>query len=128
MSHKSRTLHYLGGISGYGVVMQNGLTVAQATFDFDGFFGADAGVTAGGELQMPAEVLKRLFGCTDLQLLTEQGRRLDIHFSETTLPPASDVAHVDVAGELPATWRDCLLTLEADRKNWSKRVASLAAA
>ncbi len=108
MAMKTTALRYLGGISGHGVVTRNGETIAQATFDFDGYFRAAAGVTGCGEIQMPAEVLKSLFGRSDLQLLTDQGRLLDLSFSDPTSPPAGDVAHVDVSGELPTApgdWR-----------------------
>jgi hypothetical protein len=108
MSFKSPLLHYLGGLSGCGVVTRNGETVAEARFDFDGYSSASGGVSVSGEIQMPAEALKRLFGCESFQLLTEQGRRLDLSFSKTTTSPAGDVAHVDVTGDLPGTpaeWR-----------------------
>ncbi len=105
---KTTALRYLGGISGHGVVTRNGERIAQATFDFDGYFRTAAGVTGCGEIQMSAEVLKSLFGCSDLQLLTDQGRLLDLSFSDPTSPPEGEVAHVDVSGELPtapADWR-----------------------
>jgi hypothetical protein len=106
MSFKSPLLHYLGALSGFGVVTQNGEKVGEAKFDFEGYSSASGGVTGSGEIQMPAEALKRLFGCTDVQLLTEQGRRLDLSFSKTPLSPAGDVAHVDVTGDLPAAPAD----------------------
>ena len=108
MAFKTTALRYLGGISGHGVVTQNGAKIAPATFDFDGYFRAAAGVTACGEIQMPADVLKSLFGRSDLQLVTDQGRLLDLSFSDPASPPAGDVAHVDVSGELPMApgdWR-----------------------
>ncbi len=108
MAFKTNALRYLGGFSGHGIVTQNGVKIASAEFDFDGYFRPPVGVTGCGEIQLPAEVLKRLFGRPDLQLLTEQGRVLDLRFSDSTLPPASGVAHVDVTGELPLApgdWR-----------------------
>lgn len=107
-SNKTKALRYLGGISGQGVVTQNGKWLARANFDLDGYFRGAVGVTGCGEIQAPAEVLKGLFGRTDLQLLTDRGLLLDLSFSDTTLAPTSDVAHVDVTGELltsPSDWR-----------------------
>jgi hypothetical protein len=98
---KTTPLRYLGSLSGHGVVTQNGAEVAQATFDLDGYFRAPAGVTGCGEIKLPAGVLQSLFGGGDLQLLTDQGRLLDLRFSELTPPPAGDVAHVDVTAVLP---------------------------
>jgi hypothetical protein len=108
MAFKTTALRYLGGISGHGVVTHNGKEIAQATYDFDGYFRAAAGVTGCGEIRMPAEVLKSLFGRSDLQLLTDQGLLLDLRFSDPTSSPAGDVAHVDVTGDLPIApgdWR-----------------------
>jgi hypothetical protein len=48
-----------------------------------------------------------VFGRRDVQLVTDDGRRLTLRFSERQLAAASDSAHVDVAGDLPAAseWR-----------------------
>jgi hypothetical protein len=101
-------LHYLGGISGRGILTCKGRKIGRAFYDFDGFFRQPVGVTSCGEIQLASPVLREVFGRRDLQLLTDDGRRLDLTFSEKKLPPSSDVAHVDVTGELPITpqsWR-----------------------
>jgi hypothetical protein len=101
-------MHYLGRISGYGVLQCNGEHIARASYDFDGFFKKPVGVTCCGEIQLPAAILKDVFGRRDIQLLTDEGRLLDLTFSGKALLSASDVAHVDVTGELPASpgsWR-----------------------
>jgi hypothetical protein len=108
MTRKTKALRYLGGMSGHGVVTHNGETLAQADFDFDGYFNAGGGVMVCGEIHAPPKVLKRLFGRSDLQLLTDRGLVLDLSFLDSTLAPGSDVAHVDVTGQLPtalADWR-----------------------
>jgi len=76
MSFKTKALRYVGAISGRGVVKQNGETIAPAKFDLDGCYRAPVGVKGCGEIQLPSEVLKRLFGRTHLQLLTDQGLSL----------------------------------------------------
>jgi hypothetical protein len=84
-------------------------SASRASYDFDGFFRQPIGVTCCGEIQLSAAILKDVFGRRDVQLLTDEGRLLDLVFSETALLSASDVAHVDVTGELPATaqsWRN----------------------
>ena len=73
MAFKTKALRYLGAISGRGVVKQNGETSVPARFDLDGYYRAPVGVTGRGEIQVPGEVLKRLCGRMDLQLLTDQG-------------------------------------------------------
>ena len=89
------------------------------------------GSRAAGEIQAPAEVLKGLFGLPDLQLLTDRGFLLDLSFSDTTLAPASDVAHVDVSGQLPTrppTGVTDALVERRNRKDGSEIAASLPAA
>ncbi len=61
-----------------------------------------------GELRLTPSDLETVFGRLGVQLLTDDGRLLDLKFSEKELPPASDAAHVDVSGDLPrspAEWR-----------------------
>jgi hypothetical protein len=100
-------MHYLGGISGSGVIKCGGEVIARATYDFEGFFHKTAGVTGSGEIRLPAPALRNVFGRQGVQLFTDDGRLLDLKFSEKKLPSASDAAHVDVTGDLPdpRNWR-----------------------
>lgn len=100
-------MHYLGGISGGGVLKSDGEEIARATYDFDGFFHETAGVTVSGEIRLPAPALSSVFGRRGVQLFADEGRPLDLKFSEKTLPSASAAAHVDVTGDLadPLNWR-----------------------
>ena len=101
-------MRYLGGISGSGMLKCNGEAIARASYDFDGFFQKPVGITSSGEIRLAAAALESVFGRTDVQLLTDDGRLLNLRFSEKELRTASDVAHVDVTGELPTTpqkWR-----------------------
>ena len=93
-------MHYLGGLSGGGMLKRNGDDVGRATYEFD-VFQTKLGVTSSGEVLMPAAVLKDLFGRTDVQLLTDDGRLLDLRFSDKQLANASEAVHVDVTGDLP---------------------------
>jgi hypothetical protein len=100
-------LRYLGGISGNGTLKCDGEEVARASYDFDGYFNKPSGVTSCGEIRLAAAALSSVFGRKDVQLLTDDGRLLDLRFSEKQLPAASEVAHVDVTGDLPTprNWR-----------------------
>ena len=101
-------MNYLGRISGKGVLKRNGEKIARASYDFDGYFRKPIGVTSSGEIRLSSEALKGLFGRTDIQLLTDDGRLLNLKFSEKELASTSGVAHVDVTGDLPSTpldWR-----------------------
>ncbi|MBN8941066.1 MAG: hypothetical protein J0H01_16300 [Rhizobiales bacterium] len=101
-------MRYLGGISGSGVVTCGGKGDVRASYDFDGFFREPGGVMGCGEIRLDSAVLKDVFGRNDVQLLTDDGRLLDLTFSEKELRAASEVAHVDVTGQLPSAaqyWR-----------------------
>ncbi len=63
---------------------------------------------SSGELKLAPSDLKAVFGRPGVQLLTDDGRLLDLRFSEKELHPGAEVAHVDVTGDLPrspAEWR-----------------------
>jgi hypothetical protein len=99
---------YLGRIAGDGNVRIGGETVARATYDFDGFAAPRGGVIGSGELKLAPSDLEAVFGRLGVQLLTDDGRLLDLKFSEKELRTATDAAHVDVSGDLPrspAEWR-----------------------
>lgn len=105
MAFKTKALRYLGRLSGRGDIIHNGKKMAPATFDFDGYYRAAAGVSGCGEIRLHADALKGLFGRSDLQMLTEQGQVFDIVFSDKVLPDESCVAHIDLTGVLdPADW------------------------
>jgi hypothetical protein len=65
-------------------------------------------VTGSGELKLAPSDLEAVFGRLGVQLLTDDGRLLDLTFSEKELRMAADAAHVHVSGDLPrspAEWR-----------------------
>lgn len=98
---------YLGGLRGAGILTCGDQTVARVDYEFDGFLLKSGQVTGCGEIRMPPEILRQVFGRNDVRLLTDDGRHLSLRFSEKRLHTASDAAHVDVAGELPSQseWR-----------------------
>ena len=99
---------YLGRMSGAGSVRIDGETVARADYEFDGFAAPFGGAVASGEITLAPSDLDAVFGRLGVQLLTDDGRLLDLKFSEKTLSPATDAAHVDVGGDLPRSpeeWR-----------------------
>ena len=100
-------MQYLGGLRGAGNLICGHETLGRVAYDLDGYLMKPGQVTGCGEIRMPPEALKALFGRTDLQLITDDGRSLSIQFSEKRLPASSEAAHVNVAGELPlaSEWR-----------------------
>lgn len=100
-------MQYLGGIHGAGLLKCGSKTLTRADYDFDGFLRKPGEVVGSGEIRMPPDALRQVFGREDLQLLTDDGRLLSLRFSEKNLPEASDAAHVDVVGDLPpqSEWR-----------------------
>jgi hypothetical protein len=97
--HEGALMRYLGGSSGSGVLKRNGEQVARASYDFENYSKKPTGVASSGEIHLSATALESVFGCDGLQLLTDDGRLLDLKFSEKKLPSDSDSAHVDVTGE-----------------------------
>jgi hypothetical protein len=94
-------VRYLRGISGSGMLTSQGKQIARATYDFDCYFNEQRGASCSGQIQSEMPILKDVFGQRDIQLLTDDGRRLDITFSARELSATSRVAHVDVTGDLP---------------------------
>ena len=85
-----------------------GETIARAAYEFDGFTAPRGGSMCSGELTLAPCDVKTVFGRPGLQLLTDDGRLLDLKFSEKELRTMTDVVHVDVTGDLPrspAEWR-----------------------
>lgn len=101
-------MKYLGRISGNGVILADGVEVARASYEFEGFSRPRGGVACSGEIAAPPPFLNSVFGQRGLQLRTDGGRLLDLQFSDKELAASSPVAQVDVTGELPelpAEWR-----------------------
>ena len=101
-------MQYLGRIAGGGLLIRDGKTVARASYEFEGFARPRGSVTSSGEISMSRSDLKTVFGRPRVQLLTDEGRLLDLRFSEKELRYAEGVAQVEVTGDLPdssAEWR-----------------------
>ncbi len=101
-------MRYLGSIAGSGTILRDGVEVARATYEFEGFLRPRGGVTCSGEIGAAPPFLHSVFGLRGLQLRTDAGRLLEIRFSDKELAASASVAQVDVTGdlpELPAEWR-----------------------
>lgn len=96
-------MRYLGRLSGEGVVTSDGHDIGRASYDIDGFVIPPRGITGSGEIRLRSADLAHVFGHLDVHLRTDDGRLLDLRFSDKDLRGESDVAHVDVGGDLPAT-------------------------
>lgn len=92
-------MRYIGGLSGTGLLKCKGKALTRAAFDFDRFSKEPAGFSMSGEIKLSADQLRGIFGRTDIQLHADDGTVFPLRFSEKTLAPDSDVAHVEVVGE-----------------------------
>lgn len=102
-------MRYLGNLHGLGVVTHENRDIGRAAYDIDGFAVHPHGVTGSGEIRLGPKDLARVFGRRDIRLRTDDGRLLDLRFSDKVLPDGRGTAHVDVAGDLPTTtgtWRN----------------------
>ena len=101
-------MRYLGGLRGAGTLRCGGQELAPAEYELDGYqVPPAAGVAASGEIRTAPDVLRRVFGRRDLELVTENGRALRFRFTEKKLLAGDDAAHVDVTDGLPTAkeWR-----------------------
>jgi len=101
-------MQYLGRIAGSGVLSRDGEAVARASYEFEGFLRPRGIVVSSGEISLSPTDLKAVFGRPGVQLRTDDGRLLQLRFSEKELRLANGVAEVEVSGELPgslADWR-----------------------
>lgn len=94
-------MRYLGRLHGHGVVTRKHRDVCRAAYDIDGFAVFPRGITGSGEIRLRSADLASVFGLADVHLRTDDGRVLDLRFSDKTLREGSIAAHVDVAGDLP---------------------------
>ncbi|MGA2494319.1 MAG: hypothetical protein ABSF67_15465 [Roseiarcus sp.] len=102
----SSIMQYLGRIAGSGQLMRDGETIARASYEFEGFMRPRGIVVGSGEISLSPTDLKAVFGRPRVQLRTDDGRLLDLRFSEKELRLANGVAEVEVTGELPASLAD----------------------
>jgi hypothetical protein len=101
-------MQYLGRIIGDGTLTANGETIDRADYEIDGFLKAKIGVSGSGEIRASADALRRVFGRRDVQIVTGDGRHIDVRFSDRKMTPGARVAHVELSGALPtarADWR-----------------------
>jgi hypothetical protein len=101
-------VRYLGGMAGSGVLRCDGKDVARADYEFDGFLKPRIGVVGCGEIETAADALLKLFGRSDVQLLTDEGLLLDLMFSDKSAETSMGRAHVDITSGLSSKspiWR-----------------------
>ena len=78
-------------------------TIARANYDFDAYQTRPGEITGSGEIRTNRKTLKDIFGLSGLFLVTDDGRKLRLRFTEKQLRPESISAHVEVVGELKKT-------------------------
>ena len=80
-------MKHLGRIQGGGDLKCGDETLARADYDFDGYLMRPGEVVGSGELRMPSDTLREVFGRGDLHLLTDDGRLLSLRFSRKPARP-----------------------------------------
>lgn len=95
-------MQYLGALRGAGTLTGGGEAVGRADYDFDGFVRPAGEINGSGEIRMTPAALKQAFGHKTVQLRTDTGQLFSLRFSDRKLSATSDVAHVDLIGNLPA--------------------------
>jgi hypothetical protein len=101
-------MRYLGRLAGNGLLLRNGDNVANVSYELEGFLGPRGSVMSSGEIILSPVILKTIFGTRGIQLRTDDGRLLELRFTEKELRCAPGIAQVEATGNLPATaaeWR-----------------------
>lgn len=93
-------VRYIGKLHGRGLLIFGPQAPMRAEYDFEGFQNLAGQITASGELCLPPEDLKTVFAHRTVQLRAEDGQIFDLRFSRQELSPSSDIAHVDLIGNL----------------------------
>jgi len=101
-------MKYLGRISGAGQLLRDSEVIGRASFDFEGFIGPRGVDRCSGEIKLSPAGRPADFETRGVQLLTDDGRLLNLTFRDKVLRWLDDRAEVDVTGDLPASpadWR-----------------------
>jgi len=98
-------MRYIGGISGTGVLKCRGKEIARVAYELDGFYMEPVGITRSGELRINPDALKGVLGRNDVQLITDDGRVLDLTFSDKEPRTDVDATYVDAKDKADAVPR-----------------------
>lgn len=91
-------MKYLGSISGCGMLQCKGVTIAEATYELEGYVHRVGGVTGSGEIGLSATALQAVLEQPEVQLLTGNNHLLDVRFSDKAVR-TGDHVHVEVSGD-----------------------------
>lgn len=95
-------MRYLGKLRGMGFITCSGRDIGRASYDIDGFAVRPKEIAGSGEIRLKAADLDQVFGRSGVGLRTDDGRLLDLRFSDKSRAEGSSVAHVEVSGALPS--------------------------
>ena len=91
-------MKYLGSISGRGKLQHNGLVIAEATYELEGYVHRVGGIAGSGEIGLNPDALQAVLEYSELQLLTGNNHLLRIKFSDKDIRAGNHI-HVDVSGD-----------------------------
>lgn len=94
-------MKYLGNISGQGVLQHDGVQLADARYELEGYVQRVGSVTGSGEIVLASAALQHVLDQPSLQLLTSNGHLLNLKFSDKKIRAGNHI-HVDVTGDLPS--------------------------
>lgn len=91
-------MKYLGSISGRGVIQHDGVAIAEATYELEGYVQQVGGVTGSGEIGLNQVELQAVLEQSEVHLLTSENHLLKIRFSDKKIRAGAYV-HVSVTGD-----------------------------
>lgn len=95
-------MKHLGALRGHGQLTVDGEAIGAAEYDIDGYLMSNGEVVASGEIRMAPAELEIAFGHAKVKLVIEEGNSLSVRFTAKRLKDASEAAHADFSGDLPA--------------------------
>jgi hypothetical protein len=92
-------MHYLGKISGHGMLQRKGHAIAEATYEFEAFRHNQGLVRASGEISLTRDMPEGFAGFSRIELLTDDGELLEVKRPDADRPLSRHI-NVELMGNL----------------------------
>jgi hypothetical protein len=92
---------YLGCLAGTGQLQAADVASQRVGYEIDGFRAHNGQISASGEISLLSGAFDRFVGQAGLVLLTDDGRKLKLTFSDPKISGLQAAAHVDVLDGAP---------------------------
>lgn len=94
-------MKYLGSISGTGELLRNGVVVAGAAYELEGYIRQKGRLSGSGEISLTSSIEKAALTRRDLQLRVANGQVFDLAVTDGKML-APNLFCAEITGDLPA--------------------------